>query len=179
MRRGDGTYVDDLALQREAVICQRIKSLFDLGEVGVQDFLHARISLECANIKLAVERAEDSELDELDNLHRSMYLKFSDRPGYAKDDLKFHCLICELSKNKVLERFLFSIMDLLSEQILRSVLNHVCLEESWSRHGRIIAALHARDAKEAEKAIMEHILPIPRKLLGMLPDDKNIKDFLI
>jgi GntR family transcriptional repressor for pyruvate dehydrogenase complex len=176
VRQGDGTYLDPSARRNEAMYRQKVRTLLDLGEVGIRDFVQSRIMLESAAVALVVERADAEDIARLSALSREMAADLSDRRRFAQNDLKFHQSLCEFSRNPVLTRFMFSITDLLTEQVQRSVFNHVNLEQAGRIHREIADALTARDAQRATRAVKEHLERIPALLLKVLEQNSNYKD---
>lgn len=75
------------------------------------DLFEARVEIECATVRLACERAEESELQALsDFLAESM----AESPDASVDrlielDIRFHDTIAELSRNDVLRQLLTNI----------------------------------------------------------------------
>jgi GntR family transcriptional repressor for pyruvate dehydrogenase complex len=74
-----------------------------------------------------------------------------------KADTAFHYLLAEASGNEVLVRIMDGLMDRLSETRATSLRGAGRPAQSLRQHRRILAAIEARDAKAAEKQMMEHL----------------------
>lgn len=164
VRHGDGTYLESCARQNELLFREKLKTLFELGEVGIQDFVHARLMLENNAVRLAVERADEEDFDRLEVINKKALENISKPNVFAQCDINFHQTLCEISRNPVLIRFTLSIMDLLTEQIHRSIFNHCNLAQPFRHHQQIIDALRTRNTRLALKSVENHLKRITTQL---------------
>ena len=127
-----------------------VKEIFDLYEF--------RMYLETSGIKLAVDRATDEQLSEIDN-----FLAESTRevPSRTVDDLvildeQFHEMLMKLTGNIQMLNALRNINARI--QFVRWLDMTDRRSETQSQHKNIVAALRNHDRNEAERLISEHIV---------------------
>jgi DNA-binding GntR family transcriptional regulator len=127
-----------------------VKEIFDLYEF--------RMYLETSGIKLAVDRATDEQLSEIEN-----FLTESARevPSRTVDDLvtldeQFHEMLIKLTGNIQMLNALRNINARI--QFVRWLDMTDRRSETQSQHKHIVAALRKRDRNEAERLISEHIV---------------------
>ncbi len=126
-----------------------VKEIFDLYEF--------RMHLELSGIRLAVERATDEQLTEIEN-----FLAESARevPSRTIDDLvtldeQFHEMLMKLTGNIQMLNSLRNINARI--QFVRWLDMTDRRSETQSQHKHIVAALRKRDRNETERLISEHI----------------------
>lgn len=124
----------------------------------VFDLFEARVEIECATVRLACERAEETELEALsDFLKESM----AESPDASVDrlielDIRFHDTIAELARNKVLRQTLSNLNDRI--HLIRWIAMEGRRERTQSQHREILDHIRARDTAAAIAAMREHIL---------------------
>jgi len=124
----------------------------------VFDLFEARVEIECATVRLACERAEDTKLEALsDFLKESM----AESPDASVDrlielDIRFHDTIAELAGNKVLRQMLSNLNDRI--HLIRWIAMEGRRERTQSQHREILDHIRAGDADAAIAAMRTHIL---------------------
>lgn len=155
----NGTYISNICVE---ALDGLISNITALKEEDFDSLADVRMVLEQYAIELAVERASNEDIAELEEIH----MKFSEEVaseslGFDKD-LVFHLKIASISKNPVLNSVLtkltVNMIDLfkefettITEELLSERLNHAVAE-----HNEILRALNARDTTLAKKAISDH-----------------------
>ncbi len=82
----------------------------------------------------------------------------TDPDNYLEVDLAFHMAICQAADNRILDRIMYSARWLLSAS--RRVTNRQhSLHKATHAHGRIFAAIEARNAEAARQAMRDHLQP--------------------
>ena len=127
---------------------------------ATKELLAARKIIETGAVYLATQNATDRQIDQLEHLVNRMQKLFEkqDFPGYGQVDLKFHCQIADLSKNRFIKDAFVSIkqhMELFIQE--HTLLLHDVLEESQIHHRNICRAIAARDPEQASKEMEKHI----------------------
>jgi DNA-binding GntR family transcriptional regulator len=128
----------------------------------VEDILEIyqiRTPLEAACTRVAAERLEEDQLALLDRLVR---VERGRGPGRSPDRslraaAQFHTVIYGCSRN---QRMATLLIDLQSQVHRVRVLwpsTVARLSDTWMEHARILAALRARDAAEAERLMVDHL----------------------
>ncbi|MDK3074340.1 GntR family transcriptional regulator [Sedimentitalea sp. JM2-8] len=125
---------------------------------AVFDLFEARVEIECASVRLACERAEDAELQDLaDFLEGSM----AESPDASVDhlielDIRFHDTIALLSRNKVLRQMLSNLNDRI--HLIRWIAMEGRRDRTQSEHLAILELIRARDTEASMAAMRKHIL---------------------
>ena len=158
---GRGTFV---RAARASDALRPLDVLYRRASATPRDLVEARLMLEREAAGLAAERATADELEAmarvLDRLEQADGLI-----QRARWDVTFHALIARMSHNPVIETMFSSIASLTFELVLRSLSDSSVAREGLPYHREIHAALRARDAERARRAIGEHLL-IGRRLYG-------------
>lgn len=131
----------------------------EITEKSLRDVLEVRRALEELAMKLACEKILDEEIEELKVASKEFEnaLKTGDVTVYAEADVKFHDIIYRTTDNQRLIQLLYN----LREQMYRYRVEYLKREDSHetllAEHQYIIETLEKRNAKEAVKAVCEHI----------------------
>ncbi len=161
IERGIGTYVSsNLGVEGDPFgllkIYDREKLLWDLFEV--------RLIFEPEVVHLAVERASDSEIEEIIACQRYGVEQVKNGEDFSLADKKFHLTIAKAAHNEVMERFIPSIHESINgiHKIYPSTLS-----EWWKKnlqdnflesHNEIVRFIKLRDPIGAELAMRHHML---------------------
>lgn len=151
---GDGTYVK--AFTPGAYINELVPLVLKPeDQIEIMEF---RRALETEALKLAVKRATDEELRELEELNTRARnaLKNRDHETYFKEDLQFHMQIFKMSGNSIFLTTVQTLGDVLFPHfysIARDFLetSEVPSDET-DKHTIIVEALKRRDAKTCVRA---------------------------
>jgi DNA-binding GntR family transcriptional regulator len=138
----------------------------------VQDLFGVRLVVEPATARLAAERGESKLVAELDRLNAAC----AHRPG--DDDLAamrlankaFHAAVGRASGNQRLAGLSAEVLEELDRVLYLPQLATVWerTDAAFSEHQRIIDAIRVRDARAAEQAAHEHIVPNQRSVIDAL-----------
>ena len=126
-----------------------VKEVFDLYEF--------RMCLELSAIKLAVERATDEQLTEIENF---LAESAREEPSRTVDDLvtldeQFHEMLMKLTGNVQMLNSLRNVNARI--QFVRWLDMTERRSETQSQHKNIVSALRNRDRRECERLISDHI----------------------
>jgi len=126
---------------------------------NVQELTEARIILEQAAIELAIERAGDKEIAELEHMLVELELVKKNRKKYHQADLSFHLAVAKASHNNVLLRFLSEMRPSILAWMERSTPSRTAQvnEISIKQHIAILEAIRAKDIKNAKLKIRQNI----------------------
>lgn len=126
-----------------------VKEIFDLYEF--------RRCLELAAVKLAMERATDEQLSQIENFLAESAREMPDRTvdDFVTLDEQFHEMLMKLTGN-------LEMLDALRKinariQFVRWLDMNERRSQTQSQHKKIVAALRKRDRDETERLISEHI----------------------
>ncbi len=115
-----------------------------------------RFALEPENARLAAERASATELKQLKAAHERLK-SCQDFETQVLADMEFHCLIAEVSGNKIGSLLMQSLSDLLQTSLSHGY-RLVTKDQAVTDHGKILDAILARNATAAAAAMKNHIL---------------------
>ena len=122
------------------------------------DLFEARLEIECITVRMACERAKDTDLDALSEfLDESM----AESPDASVDrlielDLRFHDTIAALAGNKVLQQTLSNLNDRI--HLIRWIAMEGRRQQTQSQHREILEHMRARNKEAAIEVMREHIL---------------------
>ena len=118
---------------------------------------HARLILEPAIAAQAAKSLTAENLNSLCNTVEAMAASEHDQDRYLELDLEFHMEICRATRNRILDRFMYS--SRWWQSASRRISNQApqALPSATVQHRVIYSALAARDPERAEGAMREHL----------------------
>jgi DNA-binding FadR family transcriptional regulator len=134
----------------------------------LEQALELRRMIEPAAVRLAAERASESQIAMLYEAYEEMLAAGDDLDAFMAPDLRFHSLLLEACGNELLEHM---------SEIFTAVLRTVFAYSSSSsrsypraarRHRAIVKAIEARDPDAAEQAVLRLIDDTQRNLASAL-----------
>lgn len=134
---------------------------------NIRDFFEVRLILETSAAMLAIENADDDELEEI----YKMALKFpenverTDSDEFSSVNDEFHILLMKASHNLQLTEICVAIMEKISRILLQDSRKLDFINEK-KEHVDIAKALMSREKKSAEKLIKNHILEVEQRVCG-------------
>ncbi|WP_407310489.1 GntR family transcriptional regulator [Pseudomonas sp. nanlin1] len=136
----------------------------------VLDMIEVRVSNEQLCIKLAVERAHDSDIKAMrDILDRTPALLAShDVPGLMSLDLQFHLSISAAARNRVLADLLRKLHEKQARFWFLTLSENHHSERIYQEHLEILHALEQRDGAAAVAAVHHHIDDFRRAIMRTL-----------
>jgi GntR family transcriptional repressor for pyruvate dehydrogenase complex len=111
-RQGDGTYV--LASSEEALIQPLAAALFNEKD-DIRDIFYIRKIIEPHVAELAAENATPQEMEELERILRKQEECIGQGENIIETDSAFHNLMVKATKNRVMERLIIAMIDLLKK----------------------------------------------------------------
>ena len=169
-RQGVGTVVE---APNPGSYLTSLSGQFLLDPLSVREFIEARISIERTTVRLAVERANSKDIDQVKSILKQQRkaLEQADVNEFTRHDAAFHFKLAEMSANRVLHKFLETIQDMLQRFIGEVSELPGAMEEAFAFHTRMIAAIDARNADVAEKEIVLHLFDVVRRIESNLKID--------
>jgi len=152
-RHGGGTFVRPYSSE---VLLSPLLPMIVLERTDIQHVLEYRRIVEPGCVALAVTRADEADMIELERACASLRASGQDLRVFARADLEFHLALARASKNPVLMKVNSVILDVLSaswEEIVRAL----GTRDGLHYHRRIFEAVKARDAVAAVALMEEHI----------------------
>ncbi len=167
IKRGDGTYV--AAMDGKVLFDPLLFSLI-ISKPNFDELKEFRFLLERDIVALVIKKAGDEDIRLLRNAYEEMNaLKDQKSRSYEKlldSDLKFHAVLGQICKNRLLGRIYEFIMEYFKPSIAQSLRKHTNFShESNETHRRVLEAVEKRDLVAAEKAI-EYSLDVWQDLIS-------------
>ncbi len=119
--------------------------------------LEARRAIERETVRLAAANITKGEVQKLGEIDRQREQDYRAGRIDAKNDIQFHQLIAEVSRNEVLKIFLHLIHELRQQSDVFDYMRSKMNRPYFISHDRILQALGEHNAVKAEKAMEEHI----------------------
>lgn len=149
IRRGDGTY-----------ICDQINpSIFDSLIYGLvfdasssTELIELRQSLDEIMIKLAIDKADEDDIAELQGFIVSMESSFikGDLDAAALADYNFHIRIVEAAKNKLLSRIVKGVYQFFRESIYKNITTEEEFAHAAEYHKQLLNLIKTKDKANVE-----------------------------
>lgn len=153
IRHGGGTFVRPYSGE---VLLSPLLPMIALEHTDILHVLEYRQIVEPGAVALAVARAGDAEIAELERACETLQASTGSLTAFARADLDFHLVLARASKNPVLVKVYSVIRDVLSaswEEVVRTL----GTRDGLSYHPRILEAVKARDARAAVALMEEHV----------------------
>ena len=152
---GRGIFITSFDRER---VAPQIAVSVDYNGRSPADLSEARAAVELGAIALIARRISDDDLDRLEAINRSLEENLRQRRSTIKDDIEFHKLLIQSTRNTVL----IELIPLLVEHFRLAVMYQPSAllhnpERVIAEHRRIIEALRARDAAAARQALIDHL----------------------
>ena len=134
----------------------------------LEQALELRRMIEPAAVRLAAERASESQIATLYEAYEEMLAAGDDLDAFMAPDLRFHSLLLEACGNELLEH-----MSEIFTVVLRTVFAYSSSSSrsyprAARRHQAIVKAIEARDPDAAEQAVLRLIDDTKRNLTSAL-----------
>ena len=153
-RQGNGTYV--IASSEEALVQPLASTLF-LEKDHLMDIFFIRKIIEPQVAQLAAEKATASEMNELEEILQEQAKNLAEGLNLTKTDSEFHNLLIQTAKNRVLERLLLAILDLLEQTREKNLQVEGRAQKSLKGHQEILSAIKSRNPVAALQAMRRHL----------------------
>jgi GntR family transcriptional repressor for pyruvate dehydrogenase complex len=153
-RQGDGTYV--IASSEEALVQPLATALFHEKD-DIIDIFFVRKIIEPEVAQLASENRKPEEIDELEEILRKQEKQVESGENPVDTDSEFHRLLARMARNKVLERLLVTLVDLLGKTREKYLQTEERKQKSLQGHYEILAAIKNGDGRAARKVMLRHL----------------------
>lgn len=151
---GRGTFITNDTGQ---VALESLNRHFRADQASLRELHEARLILEPSIAALAAQRLDRAGEQRLQAIIERLATSVNDVGTWLRTDQEFHQALAEISGNRVLLMFLTSIVDLLQHARRLSLSRWKTMDEAVAMHCDILAAVLARDAEAARRAMQRHI----------------------
>jgi GntR family transcriptional repressor for pyruvate dehydrogenase complex len=163
IRQGKGTYIRDRIGTN--AITNNIRYLLTRQKQYFLSLIEARRIIECGAVKIAAKRASKHQIGRLHRFVEDMKKNVKRKVNFSIDDLSFHLLIAECSKNPVLIIFIKSIRELLKEEIDTVLGLPRSAERAIGFHEEIYKAIKNRNPEYAGRIMADHLSDIEKAIV--------------
>lgn len=129
-----------------------------IGDRAAAELLEARAMIEPDCARLASVRASDDDLDRVEALLDRHAAALAAGEPIHEFGAAFHVEVARCARNRVVESFMTSILDVLTERSRRADAIAGARAREVEDHRRLLAVLRARDPDAAREAMLQHIL---------------------
>ena len=155
IKRGQGIFLAKM----DKDVSEYAAEWFSGHFVQMSDYMEARRAVETAAVKLAVNRARRSEIEQLEQIHKifERAVEDNDIVALVESDKAFHQTIVKAAHNKVFNLLNYTLERGFEKYRIEAFSiqkNHL---NSLVPHRNIINAIKNRDADEAQKAMIAHL----------------------
>jgi len=156
-RQGDGTYV--LASSEESLIHPLAVALFNEKD-DIRDIFYIRKIIEPHVAELAAENATPQEIEEMGRILQQQEESIGRGENIIETDSAFHKLMVKATTNRVMERLIAVLIDILKqsrEKYLTEDENYERATRSLEGHQRVLSAIKKGDGNAARKSMLQHL----------------------
>lgn len=136
-----------------------IERMIILDNIDYRQIYDTRIVLETSACREAAARITDKELAKLERLLKKLENKDLPVPERRAEDFNFHIVIAKACGNNLLAVLIQALRNIIEGSMFlkRDIEHWDSVDEAIRFHRRILDALTAHDADEAESAMYEHL----------------------
>jgi GntR family transcriptional repressor for pyruvate dehydrogenase complex len=153
-RQGNGTYV--IASSEEALVQPLASSLFHERDDMIEIFSLRKI-IEPEVAQLATENRTPEEINELEEILKEQGKEVANGKNPIQTDSEFHHLLARMARNRVLERLLLALVDLLGKTREKYLQTEERKQKSLHGHRNILNAIKNGDGTVARQAMRRHL----------------------
>jgi GntR family transcriptional repressor for pyruvate dehydrogenase complex len=153
-RQGDGTYV---IASSEAALVQPLAAALFHEKDDIIDIFSIRKMIEPEVAQLASANATPEEIAELEELLKEQEEEIAGGKTPIQTDTDFHHLLARVSRNRVLERLLLALVDLLRRTRENYLQTSERMERSLRGHREILKAIKNGQGRVARQAMRRHL----------------------
>jgi DNA-binding FadR family transcriptional regulator len=141
-----------------SVVGQTMSDMMMMQALTPEDIVEARLIVELGTVTLAAARATADDLAAMRELDRRAREALLAKTYTREMSWDFHALLAHAARNAAVEGFAHSFRSSLSMHPIRTREGVKAHERTVEEHGRILAALEARDGTTARREMAAHLL---------------------
>lgn len=153
-RHGNGTYI--LASSEEALVQPLAAALFN-GKDDIIDIFYIRKIIEPYVARMAAENASPEEIEEMEKILQKQADLIEREENTVAADSAFHSAVARTAKNRVMERLLLAIVDLLKQTREEYLIDDERAKKSLQGHQKVLESIKSRDCVVAQKSMLMHL----------------------
>lgn len=154
IRRGDGTYVCN---EVKPSIIDTISYSVLLESSSAEELIEFRQTLDEDVLHMAVRRATDEDIRQLQEYINQMRAKFNDGEigAAAKYDYLFHQYMAKCTRNRLLERMVLGVYSLFERSIEKNIRTEELFASADQHHQAMLDCIKQRDESKVEAVIAQ------------------------
>lgn len=160
-RRRVGSFITSL---KPELLVERLEFVFSLDDSTYLDVLQARKVVEAGLAELAAINITEDEIKQLESCLERSAAVIDDPAQFLQVDLELHSIVSTAARNRILERFMASIVKLGIHSRSRTSQLADVRARTMRDHQVIVAALKAHDPQAASQAMRQHISFVEQRL---------------
>ena len=148
-------------LAAEGLVTMKVRRgayVTEVNEKDLRDVYHLLALLESDAAGVVAERATDTALQSLADLHQSLEQAQGDREAFFRINEEFHQRLLQLADNRWREQMVADLRKVMKLNRHQSLLKSGRISESLQEHRLLMQALQSRDAAASAKRMREHFL---------------------
>jgi DNA-binding GntR family transcriptional regulator len=146
-------------LAAEGLVTMKVRRgayVTEVSETDLADVYHLLALLESDAAGVVAERATDSEIKELQQLHKELEAAKGNREKFFALNERFHMRLLAIAGNRWRDQMVADLRKVMKLNRHNSLLKSGRVEDSMLEHRALMDALTRRDAKAAVKRMQEH-----------------------
>lgn len=146
-------------LATEGLVTMKVRRgayVTEVSEQDLADVYHLLSLLESDAAGVVAERADDTQLRELQALHDELEAATGDRERFFAINERFHMRLLEMADNRWRQQMVADLRKVMKLNRHNSLLKTGRIEESLAEHREIMRALLARQGELAARRMREH-----------------------
>ncbi|NMM05326.1 GntR family transcriptional regulator [Polaromonas sp.] len=146
-------------LATEGLVTMKVRRgayVTEVSERDLTDVYHLLALLESDAAGVVATQASESQLHELQDLHRELEKATGNRERFFEINEAFHTRLLEIANNRWRDQMVADLRKVMKLNRHNSLLKSGRIEESLAEHRAIMAALSARDAEATALRMREH-----------------------
>ncbi|WP_319204450.1 FadR/GntR family transcriptional regulator [uncultured Ilyobacter sp.] len=152
-KRGGGTFVSEI---NTGDYMKDLIPLLTIGKIGYKEIMEFRTSLDILGVRLCTKRADDETLENLQEIHENMIKNRENPSEFFKYDMEFHRAIAVASGNRILQKTIEIIFDILIYNV-EDEYHQLSYDDRIEEHTLVLRAIKNRDVELAELYMKRHV----------------------
>jgi GntR family transcriptional repressor for pyruvate dehydrogenase complex len=142
-------------------------------EYSIAEMIEVRKVVESQICVLAAKRAEQEDLDLLEECLNRMRAEMNVPSTFIESDRQFHLALARSAKNSILADFVMRVQDLLGKNIALIVQKSPISKRSLHYHEQIFEAIRDGNSTRARRLMTEHLTDIEKAFVKILYQSKE------
>jgi DNA-binding FadR family transcriptional regulator len=152
-KRGGGTFVNELST---GDYMKNLIPILTIGKIGYREIMEFRTSLDILGVSLCTKRADEETLVKLQQIHDNMITNRENPSNFFKCDMEFHRTIATASGNRILQKTIEIIFDVLIYNV-EDEYHQLSYDDRIEEHTLVLDAIKKRDVELAELYMKRHL----------------------